>query len=568
MKSQGYFFGKTGKTGRLSVRIATISLICLTILIPTVIIAVDYIRENNRVPSKDTVELQVSMYYGDILIGEEKGDPATAEPGSLLSLLSKLQDSATPVESLPKGLDEEKALRMMFSKDGTTTEYRVYLSFQDKSSYWKNASDKSAFLLSDAAVHLLLESPYTQLLYDAATPPILYTTANEEVAPSKVTWKYRNLSEKWLEAKNIPTEKNILTSNMAGEVGLRFSVAPDTCTLTVKKGGLILHEYDDLLYTELGKITVDPSTTLRFSLTAVWENTPTRSFSGTVTYEFDSLMRDRSRFLLDKETYSLGGVGLLSCTNVFDAEKIQFSSEPSISYRPIFFEDGDTVRALLPFSSSLAPGSYTLTLTYGATVKTLNVTLTAPEGKDPFVSSLSAAEAQHRFGNDASAEYRALMEQLSAIRPSYCFIGGSFLSYQSEEVKKSIDFGSLITFAHSEHEHRSIGTEYTFAGQRGVSVEASNAGQVIFAGHCARLGNVVVVEHGFGLRTWYAHLSEIHVSEGDAVMRGQSVGKTGPGGLAGEESFLLLCTVFDIPVDYTLLEGKALSRISPEDFPV
>ena len=58
MKSKGYFFGKNGKKGQLSVRIATLSLICFAILIPTVIIAVDYIRENNRIPSVDAVELQ------------------------------------------------------------------------------------------------------------------------------------------------------------------------------------------------------------------------------------------------------------------------------------------------------------------------------------------------------------------------------------------------------------------------------------------------------------------------------------------------------------------------------
>ena len=43
----------------------------------------------------------------------------------------------------------------------------------------------------------------------------------------------------------------------------------------------------------------------------------------------------------------------------------------------------------------------------------------------------------------------------------------------------------------------------------------------------------MVIDHGYGLSSLYAHLSEIRVVEGETVERGQSIGMSGETGLAG-----------------------------------
>jgi len=45
-------------------------------------------------------------------------------------------------------------------------------------------------------------------------------------------------------------------------------------------------------------------------------------------------------------------------------------------------------------------------------------------------------------------------------------------------------------------------------------------------------GNVVVVDHGFGYKTLYAHCSRIPVKEGDKVTRGTVIGLVGNTGLS------------------------------------
>jgi murein DD-endopeptidase MepM/ murein hydrolase activator NlpD len=45
-------------------------------------------------------------------------------------------------------------------------------------------------------------------------------------------------------------------------------------------------------------------------------------------------------------------------------------------------------------------------------------------------------------------------------------------------------------------------------------------------------GLAVVIDHGNGLQTLYAHLSEIYVSEGQTVQQGQSIGRMGSTGFS------------------------------------
>lgn len=64
----------------------------------------------------------------------------------------------------------------------------------------------------------------------------------------------------------------------------------------------------------------------------------------------------------------------------------------------------------------------------------------------------------------------------------------------------------------------------------GRDVPAARAGQVTFAGEQGGYGLTVVVNHGDGVSTRYAHLSEIKVKVGDSVGDGQSIARSGATG--------------------------------------
>lgn len=69
-----------------------------------------------------------------------------------------------------------------------------------------------------------------------------------------------------------------------------------------------------------------------------------------------------------------------------------------------------------------------------------------------------------------------------------------------------------------------------FLSPSGRPVEAPNAGRVVLAGSQYFSGNTVIIDHGLGLFSLLAHLSEIDVKVGDTVTRGQVIGKVGATG--------------------------------------
>jgi len=64
----------------------------------------------------------------------------------------------------------------------------------------------------------------------------------------------------------------------------------------------------------------------------------------------------------------------------------------------------------------------------------------------------------------------------------------------------------------------------------GSGIFASNAGRVVVASDLFFTGNTVVIDHGLGLYTIYAHMSRIDVKEGDLVERSQALGLVGATG--------------------------------------
>jgi murein DD-endopeptidase MepM/ murein hydrolase activator NlpD len=65
------------------------------------------------------------------------------------------------------------------------------------------------------------------------------------------------------------------------------------------------------------------------------------------------------------------------------------------------------------------------------------------------------------------------------------------------------------------------------AAPHGREVRAPSDGVVIFAGLEGGYGNVLVIDHGYGIKTRYGHLSQISVKAGERIRRGQSVASIG-----------------------------------------
>lgn len=71
-----------------------------------------------------------------------------------------------------------------------------------------------------------------------------------------------------------------------------------------------------------------------------------------------------------------------------------------------------------------------------------------------------------------------------------------------------------------------------FGAEYGTPIHASDRGTILFAGWYGGYGNAVVIDHGKGLTTLYGHASQIYVSAGQVVQRGQAIAAVGSSGLS------------------------------------
>jgi murein DD-endopeptidase MepM/ murein hydrolase activator NlpD len=105
----------------------------------------------------------------------------------------------------------------------------------------------------------------------------------------------------------------------------------------------------------------------------------------------------------------------------------------------------------------------------------------------------------HPFGNTA-------VEAAFADRRTYM--------YQGKEVDKQTHLG------------------FDLASVANTPIVAANRGKVVLAEYLGIYGNCVIIDHGMGVQSLYAHLSSIGVKVGDMVEKEAQIGRSGMTGMA------------------------------------
>ncbi len=150
------------------------------------------------------------------------------------------------------------------------------------------------------------------------------------------------------------------------------------------------------------------------------------------------------------------------------------------------------------------------------------------------LSSLSA-----RFDVDVST-----IESLNNLRNSQIFSGQELEIPGSEESRQISDLDRLdfrwptsgrITSDFGQRSHPLTGesdfhTGIDIAVSYGTPIYAAESGSVSFAGWQSGYGYTIIIDHGDGIETLYAHNSELKVNEGERVDKGEVVAYSGNSG--------------------------------------
>lgn len=161
----------------------------------------------------------------------------------------------------------------------------------------------------------------------------------------------------------------------------------------------------------------------------------------------------------------------------------------------------------------------------------LNNTLTATNAA---IQDISAMEKEYLANQ---AKYQQQMKDVqseldkiyAAMGPSGDFVGGGFMYPVPGYRYISSYFG--WRFNGTDYH---TGVDFTGSGVNGKSVVASNSGTVSFTKTTytpgVGYGKYIIVDHGGGYSTLYAHLSSVNVSVGEFVAKGKNIANVGSTG--------------------------------------
>lgn len=141
--------------------------------------------------------------------------------------------------------------------------------------------------------------------------------------------------------------------------------------------------------------------------------------------------------------------------------------------------------------------------------------------------ALEAAEQQ--LEEDSGAIASLIRQRLAAASRSSVVVRGTGV------FSLPCDGGITSNFGYRVHPilgRRRFHAGIDFGAPHGSTIRAADRGRVIFAGWYGGYGRSVIIDHGDGLTTLYAHSSQVYVSEGQTVERGQAIAAVGSTGLS------------------------------------
>ncbi len=483
--------------------------------------------------------------------GYDTGTPNAAPRDSLLWIFYHISKEMQELRSAPGDPDKDLSVRALTDLNGKEQELRCYFSTIASSSYCID-EDGTVYSIPTVYSESFLCSPYAELFYSHAKAPALITIDKDTVLPAEVNWYYKNYGDAILPAQRNPLDQSVPLYELTGVIGLSFTTPPDRAQAQIYNG-------DELFYSgpmdQLSSLTPDTGNEMTLSLHAVWDRETHPDAYGEQRYQFSIKIRNRSEFSIGNATIPVGGFTTLSGTNITNLSKIVYDSDID-GFTPTFRMDGEQARALMVVPENTPVGSYSITLTYGASTQTFLIEAVPKEQPRSFLYPEIPLADPLSVLPSALNDWQELLRDLPS-PGTMDYFQGNFSDPTEDGFEIGYTHQSSVRWKHDVVESV-LGQEFVTTSSEVVAVGAVQSGEVIETGSCSLLGNYVVLDHGRGLRIWYGHLSDIDVEKGDILRQGQSIGKTGNTGAATGNGFLILCTVYREVIDPSLILGKEL----------
>lgn len=543
--------------------LAVLLILCL---IPTGV-AINSYKETQNAPvdEKTAVLLSIDDTNGKNYRFEKGGDKAAED---MIQFFLNMQKNASKIVALPDSLTGEQYFKVSIANSVKQNDYAFYFDPNPQACYFVDP-EGLVYQIAEEDARQFIGTEYAECIYEAAAMPVLTLSGDYTVAPDAAEWRYKNYTGEYvISDTSAQVSANVENYSLEGGFELLFDQDPDYFAVKIQndKGEQI---YDGM-YADLNTtFSFEANTKLHVEVIAEWYDDPERSYCGDLTYQFTSLVTAPAEFYLGMDSVKPGRFVAVTALNILNPEKIQFTCEPSIGFMPTFYMEGDYAVALIPIRADAAAGDYNMTFTYGGT--TQNAHLKVEElnfGASSKVSVSSTLLNLYRTEDTVSA-YEDLVAELTSTSEETRYFSDYFMEgvggVNGKPGSRLIlrGFGKEIMInGDSANTYRNSGV--TNQAPAGTGVYAANAGKVVYAGVMDYTGNLVVIDHGFGLKTWYYNMGSYSAEVGQMVQRGDQIGTCGSTGFAtfdsGVQIAMSVGNQFVCPYD-TWSDSKTVGKV-------
>lgn len=522
----------------------------LLISLPSIVAILAFFIVSNNYYLSPEKKYEITVYDSNYnVIASDSRYPERAPDDSAVALFFDITSDLSRTSTLPAFIDQNNYIKADVKYMNAVGEYFVYVSVEDRIGYLSYAGN--TYLISDQNTEKLLSSKYSQSFYSSAVPATLCGNSETQILPKKAFWSYRTIDGSYLETNDCITSDEKILVYMSGEIDLAFDIEPDLFKIVISKDGTELFSGD---YFEISKFSVEEVNDFTVKATAAWLEKEGGRFVGSMEYEFDVYVGEKPEFSVSGEEFSVDSICVIKCTNVSDITKIKIRSIPLLPSVPSFIMSGHDAIVLIPIVRNIESDVYELRVSYGTSYDVFELKVLPKRAPITVSSFISQEQLDLGLSDACTQEFDTLREFAAEASKGDKLYSGKFLDYAEQGAELYCQYGDI--YATGYQKYTSKGSEYRFATNN-AKVGAMNSGRVIKTGYSDNLGNYVMISHGCGLVTWYAHLDSIEVREGDHVIKGETVGRAGKTGLSSVENLFVLVTLDSNLIDPSTICGRS-----------
>lgn len=283
---------------------------------------------------------------------------------------------------------------------------------------------------------------------------------------------------------------------------------------------------------ELAQFQFIDNGTYQMQVECVQNSTEGMQSKGLLSYCFEFIVKVEPRM---ETSYSWVTQGDVLALRVLNLQEGQIPTAASSLGSPVFVPTGEgQMTAFVPVNHDVESGTFPVFVTMGS--YEWQTDIRSIEASFPIVYEKEAGdeatpeeiEAFAAARNQLDSQFYETMAPIFDETDGTMYWEGVFTVPVQGTIAN--DYGMYTYTNTSSVPIRHTGID--IRAQYGADVTAPNGGRVVYVGTLNSTGNTVVVEHGGGLKSLFAHLSETFVQEGDMLAQGDVIGAVGSSGNA------------------------------------